>query len=163
MNTVSASRALRKVIIWLMVFGVLGAIAYGAFMTMRGFSTKRVTIGIGKVDLQAEVADTDELRQRGLAGRTELEQRQAMLFVAGQGQELKIWMKGMQMPIDIVWLDAKKKVVHIEKEVWPDDTPHTVYRSPVPATYVLEMKSGMVAESGVRLGTLARFDLEAAR
>ena len=163
MNTVSASRALRKVILWMIVLGVLGMIAYGVLVTMRGFAIKRVTVGIGKVDLRAEVADTDELRQRGLAGRTEMDQRQAMLFVAGQGQELKIWMKGMQMPIDIVWLDAKKKVVHIEKEIWPDAEPHAVYRSPVPAAYVLEMKSGMAAESGIRIGTLARFDLEMAR
>lgn len=163
MNTVSASQVLRKAVIWLMVLAILGAAVYGVLVTMRRVAIKRVAVGIGKTDLRAEVADTDELRRRGLAGRTEMEQRQAMLFVADSGQELKIWMKGMQMPLDIVWLDAKKKVVHIEKEVWPDSEPHTVYRSPVPAAYVLEMKSGVVTDSAIRIGTPARFDLEAAQ
>ena len=62
----------------------------------------------------------------------------------------------MKMPIDIVWLDRDKKVVHIEENVQPDAEPYEVYQPPVPARYVLEMAAGSVQKFAVKKDMTAK-------
>jgi uncharacterized membrane protein (UPF0127 family) len=69
-------------------------------------------------------------------------------------------MKGMKFPIDIIWLDKDKKVVHIEPSLAPC-TPFycPTYTPSQPAMYVLETVSGFAAKHHVTEGTLVQFDL----
>ncbi len=41
----------------------------------------------------------------------------------------------METSIDIIWLNDKKKVVHVENNVEPDFEPHQVYKSPLPGQF----------------------------
>jgi len=65
-----------------------------------------------------------------------------------------IWMKGMLIPLDIVWLDERGTVIHLIEEAPipsnPDDLP--VYTNLDPAKYVLELAAGTVADTGLRVG-----------
>ena len=124
---------------------------------------KYTTVDIGKGTFRAEVADTDETRARGLGGRQELGKSEGMLFVTEKDGDIPIWMKDMRIPIDIVWLDAKKKVVHVKRDAWPDNEPHEVYHTPVPARYVLELPAGSAKEHSIKPGVTARFSTEVQR
>ena len=97
------------------------------------------------------------------SGRQELGKSEGMLFVAEKDGDIPIWMKDMRIPIDIIWLDAKKKVVHVKRDVWPDNEPHEVYHTPVPARYVLELPAGSTREHGIKPGVTARFTTEGKR
>ena len=90
-------------------------------------------------------------------------QIEGMLFVTEKDGDIPIWMKDMRIPIDIIWLDAKKKVVHVKRDVWPDNEPHEVYHTPVPARYVLELPAGNAKEHSIKPGVTARFSTEAQR
>jgi uncharacterized membrane protein (UPF0127 family) len=79
-----------------------------------------------------------------------------MWFIFPEDKVWKIWMKDMKMPIDIVWLDRDKKVVHIEENVEPDTEPHDVYQPPVPARYVLEMSAGSVQKFAIKKDMTAK-------
>ena len=88
-------------------------------------------------------ADDLNERAQGLSGVKDLGNNEAMLFIFDEQQKHGIWMKDMLIPLDILWLSADKRVVHIEEYVTPESYPR-IYYPRVPAKYVLELKSGIV-------------------
>jgi len=106
----------------------------------------------GGQEVIAELALTDEERQRGLMFREGIQEDQAMLFVFEEEGIHSFWMKNMRFPIDILWLDKEKRVVHIEPDVPPcPRDPCPSYASPRAAHYVLELQSGWAQRHGLHL------------
>jgi uncharacterized membrane protein (UPF0127 family) len=106
---------------------------------------KQQKISIGDTTFTVYVADTEALRTKGLSGWKELLPHEAMVFVFEKEGSYPFWMKDMAFNIDIVWLDASFKPVHIEKNVSPASYP-TAFSSEVPAKYVVEVPAGTVDE-----------------
>ncbi len=77
-----------------------------------------LTLPSGKV-LQAEVMVSDEDRAMGLMFRPSLPLDRGMIFVFETADFHGIWMKNCRFPIDILWLDEEKKVVHVAESVPP--------------------------------------------
>ena len=102
---------------------------------------RKETVTVGGVVLQVELAETAQQQERGLSHRDSIEQGKGMLFTFNTEGEHPIWMKDMQFPIDIIWIDAEMRVVHIEQRVAPETYPQT-FTSPSPAKYVLEVPAG---------------------
>jgi uncharacterized membrane protein (UPF0127 family) len=102
----------------------------------------------------ADVADEHAERVQGLSGREVLEHEEGLLFIFDQPGEYGIWMKDMRFPIDVVWLDAQGRVVHTEANVPVGSYPKS-YRTPLPASYVLEINAGMLAEYDIHNGDQA--------
>lgn len=111
----------------------------------------RATVTVGTHTLRVTVADTHESRARGLAGVTTLADDEGMLFVPDGPSRMGIWMRGMVIPIDIVWI-ADGRVVHVVQGAKPDEPPHRTYEPPVPVDHVLEGAAGMAARVGLRVG-----------
>lgn len=114
---------------------------------------------IGAGELQVEVADTDAERILGLSGRNELPRDQGMLFVFPTSDRHGIWMKEMNFPIDVIWLDEEMRVVHIEREVRPETFPYVFYPT-MSAKYVLEVANTRSFDLGIDIGTQTFFNLE---
>ena len=104
-----------------------------------GLQEKRITIG--NTTLQVEIAKTPKQQQIGLSHRKQLKEGRGMLFTFNTDHSHPIWMKDMQFPIDIVWIDNTMKVVHIEQMVAPETFPQS-FQSPTLARYVLEVPAG---------------------
>ena len=116
--------------------------------------TDTKTVIIGNAEIIAEVAQSDEKRALGLSGRQSLEKGKGVLFVFPNDRMYGIWMKDMKFPIDIIWLDSAKQIIHIEKNVQPESYPET-FRPGSPARYVLEIPAGTSEESGITIGAAA--------
>jgi uncharacterized membrane protein (UPF0127 family) len=100
----------------------------------------------------AELAVTDEERQQGLMFREKMPEEQGMLFLFEEEAVHAFWMKNMKFPIDILWLDSQKKIVHLESRVPPCPAdPCPSYVPQAPASYVLELKAGTAQKHGLRL------------
>ena len=99
----------------------------------------------------AELAVTPESRARGLMFRDRIEEDQAMLFLF-EGEDIHpFWMKNMRFPIDILWLDRERRIIHQEVSVPPClREPCPSYAPPGPAAYVLELQSGFAEAHGLR-------------
>src|SRR6185295_13902305 len=69
------------------------------------------------VTIEAELADTIPKRTTGLMFRESLPPNHGMLFTFPEEQEWSFWMKNTRMPLDIIWLDKTKKIVHVERNV----------------------------------------------
>ncbi len=113
--------------------------------------TPYVSLRIGEAVVRAEVAVDPSARRRGLSGRTSLEEGAGMLFVFPESDLHGIWMPDMRFAIDILWLDEGMRVVHVHERATPESYPE-VFRSQVPARYVLEVPEGFLRTHGVRVG-----------
>ncbi len=97
------------------------------------------------------VADTLELRMKGLSGVKNLEGNTAMLFVFNYPDKHGIWMKDMLFALDIIWLDEQYKIVSIEKNISPNTYPKVFYPTEK-SLYVMEGKAGFVERNGIMVG-----------
>lgn len=117
--------------------------------------TRRIILPNGTT-IAAKVADTPEAQQRGLAGVKQLEDSSGMLFVFANSGTYSMWMKGMEMPIDMLWLDDQGQVVHLAANVpAPASTSQTdlpTYSNDQPARYVLELPAGETERAGIKEG-----------
>ena len=110
-----------------------------------------VSLFIGSVPVEASVADSITERIKGLSGTPFLPSNVIKLFVFGTAGEHSIWMKEMNYPLDIIWVNKDGEIVHIEEQVSPDTYPDS-FSSPSPAWYVIEAKAGFVSANEIHLG-----------
>lgn len=117
-------------------------------------------VRLGSIAYAAQLASTDAEREKGLSGVAALEPNEAMLFVFDEDHEWGIWMKDMEISLDIIWLDANREVVHIVRNAPPDDAsePKTYFPT-VPARYVLEVPAGSAQANAIYIGDKAEFDI----
>ncbi|MBD5788366.1 DUF192 domain-containing protein [Cellulosimicrobium terreum] len=95
-----------------------------------------------------ELADTASEQKEGLAGREEIPVGTGMLFQFGERTEHQMWMAGMQVPIDVVWIDGDRVigVDTLEPCTEVDQTTCPRWTAPGPATALLEVPAGALAD-----------------
>jgi len=109
---------------------------------------------------QAELMVNDHDRAMGLMFRPSLPADRALLFVFRSLDFHGIWMKNCRFPIDIVWLDEDRKVVHVMPKVPPCTAdPCPSYQPMRKAAYVVEMNAGAAKREKVVLGSTLAFTL----
>jgi len=111
------------------------------------------TISIGNAKFQAEVVLSKEKTELGLGNRESLCKTCAMLFVFSKSNLYSFWMKGMQFPLDIIWISSGT-IVHIEKNVQPNFT--GILTPQENADEVLELNAGTVDRLGLKTGDFVR-------
>ena len=110
--------------------------------------------------LQVEVMVKDEDRAMGLMFRPSLPADRGMLFVFESLDFHGIWMKNCRFPIDIVWLDEGRRVVHVAVAVPPClADPCPVYAPLRRAAYVVELSAGTARRHKAALGSTVDFTL----
>ena len=119
-------------------------------------------VDIGDATFTAEIADTPELRGKGLGERDSLAEQSGMLFVFPSGQASSFWMKGMRFPLDFVWIGADCTVVDLTEDAQhsPPDTPNSeldIFTSSSPAAYTFEINAGEIRRFGIEIGDEVRF------
>lgn len=118
-------------------------------------------VKILRLKVNAEVASDANSRAIGLGGRESLVKDAGMLFVFDSEAKHSFWMKNVKFPLDIIWLDKNKKVVHFVKNAQPDTgSALEIYTPPKKAYYVLEVNGGMIDEFGLALGNKATFEIK---
>lgn len=106
---------------------------------------------IGKTSIYVDIADTPVLREHGLSGREALSGDRGMYFIFDRSDFYQFWMKDMNFPIDIIWIDETMSVVDITLNVLPSSFPKT-FTSRAPARYVLEVPAGFSERAGIKIG-----------
>jgi uncharacterized protein len=117
-----------------------------------------ITVQIDGTVYQAKVAYTEADRQKGLGGVTEFSGDQAMILAFPSDNTWAIWMKDMKVPIDVMWLDSNKKIVHVVTDISPDEGTNVRHAPPVPARYVVELPAGSLGKNTIS-GMTAEFDI----
>ncbi len=116
----------------------------------------------GGVIIQAEIANTMKKRAEGLMHREHLAKDRGMLFTFDQAQPWTFWMKNTRIPLDIIWMNEKKQIIHIARNVpictrTDDGCPQ--YQPNDPAMFVLEIGGGESARLKLEKGSKLQFRL----
>jgi len=120
---------------------------------------KKINVMVNGVPLVADLAITGEQRTKGLAVKDSLAENESMLFYFPKANEYAFWMKDMKFPIDIIWLDTDRKVIHIEHSLEPCDSDACpLYKPEGKTQYVLETVAGFAQKHNVIEGTVVEFD-----
>ncbi|HPV70396.1 MAG TPA: DUF192 domain-containing protein [Candidatus Magasanikbacteria bacterium] len=107
---------------------------------------------VGNVELKVEVADSVKSWQKGLSGRKSLPENKGMLFVFPQEDRQSFWMKDMEFPIDIIWIN-NGKIVDIAPNVQPSFIePLPQYLPRLPSKFVLETVAGFSLKNKLKIG-----------
>lgn len=114
-------------------------------------------LGTGKFTVR--IANTEPAREKGLSGTAKLAMDEGMLFDFERSDHWGIWMKDMKIPIDIIWLDKDRKVVHIVKNADPEHGTSKTFTPAKPALYVLELASGATTQFNIKVGDQATFSI----
>ena len=111
---------------------------------------------MGSKSYRYERADTALSQEKGLSGRTSLADDHAMIFVFEFPSEICFWMKDMKFPLDIIWLNSNKQIIHIEKDLSPNSYPNS-YCPESPAKFVIEVNGGHVRADNIKVNDLVDF------
>jgi uncharacterized membrane protein (UPF0127 family) len=108
-----------------------------------------------------DIALTDKQVQDGLAIKNSLNENEGMLFFLGEPRKASFWMKNMKFPIDIIWLNEKFSIVHIEQELQPCESVFYCksYKPNSEALYVLETIAGFTKKHNLQIGDNVDFQL----
>ncbi|MBZ0168014.1 hypothetical protein MELA_02803 [Candidatus Methylomirabilis lanthanidiphila] len=113
----------------------------------------------GRVTITVEVAQTAREQARGLGGRSSLSKGSGMLFPFDAADLRTFWMKGMLIPLDIVWI-REGKIVAIDASVPPPRSHESPAVVDHVADLVLEVPAGFAAEMGISPGQMVRVTYE---
>jgi|GEM_PF-1031945 len=115
-------------------------------------SYQTISMQIGSLDYELQIADTPAKKSLGLGERGGLAEGKGMLFVYRDLESPKcFWMKDMSFAIDIIWLDADSRVSHIEHSLSPATYPQT-FCPDGGGKYVIELPAGSAEAAKLRAG-----------
>lgn len=117
--------------------------------------TSAYVIFPGGAQVEADVAATDDARARGLMFRDPLAEHEGMLFTFDVPRRYGFWMKNVRMPLDILWLDERRRVVWIVESAPPCAAdPCPMYLPGSKASFVVEVAGGYVGRHGIAVGDI---------
>lgn len=149
-----------KRIVFLGVMAVLlvtGAMMFNAPPQMEVF---QINFPNG-VALQGEVANTPEKLLFGLAFREWLRPDEALLLIFDESGPHTVWTKAFQMPVDLIWVDESKRIVHLVRNAEPCNEDQCPRFGPPPehARYIIETSAGFIQGANVQIGHELTFAL----
>jgi uncharacterized membrane protein (UPF0127 family) len=137
------------------LFAVLGiAILLLIVLAVRNAGARTAVLHVGGVSYSLEVVTSEAAQELGLGNRTSLPMNDGMLFPSVVPGKQCFWMKGMQFPLDMIWVSNTKKVTHIEHGVSPESYPHSYCAQ---GSYVIELNAGQATASKIHVGETLQF------
>ena len=109
-----------------------------------------VTLTAGSVEINAEIARTQQQRYMGLSFRKTMPENSGMLFVYAKERSLNFVMRNTFIPLSIAYLSKDMVINEIhDMQVGSKAT----YPSRRPAQFALEMNQGWFTRNGVKVGS----------
>lgn len=105
---------------------------------------------VKKIDI--EIAETEDKRHLGLMYRENMQEDQGMLFIFPAEDLESFYMKNTIIPLDIIFVNAKKQIVKIHKNTEPFS--EKSLPSLKPAIYVVEVNAGFTDKYKIKEGDL---------
>jgi uncharacterized protein len=141
-------RALRW--IGIVLLGCLGFLLAAGMVRAAGPSTLEIVSKTGVHVFAVEIANTEPEREKGLMFRKSLPEGQGMLFDFHQEQPVSFWMRNTYIPLDMIFIRADGRILHIVENAEPLSERMIPSNGPVLA--VLEVIAGTVRKLGIAPG-----------
>lgn len=111
-----------------------------------------ITIKIKNKEYKVDEARTLEQRKKGLQGVQKLPENEGMLFFFDPPEEVSMWMKGVDIPLDIIFFNEDQEATLVQEGIPNDERLITAQNT----AFVLELNKN----SGIEVGDEFEFDNE---
>ncbi|HBB43793.1 MAG: hypothetical protein UW27_C0002G0071 [Parcubacteria group bacterium GW2011_GWA1_44_13] len=148
-----------KLLLGTLYTSIAVAILVTAMLVIPKGSLKEARVSLAGVEIMVTIADTPELREKGLSFHNPLLKNEGMLFVFPDAGLYGFWMKDMLFPIDIIWLDEKMRIVDVWENATPESYPK-VYMPRSESKYVLEVNAGFYRKHALKSGDVVELRLQ---
>jgi len=102
--------------------------------------------------IRLEVAQTSQQREIGLMERKTLSPNRGMLFLVSPPRNVQIWIRGMKLPLDLVFLKGGV-IKAIKPQVPPCAAQNCpTYSAGTEVNQVIELAAGRATELGLKVG-----------
>ena len=118
------------------------------FIYQKIWDQKSIKIRINNKIISAEIATTSEEETKGLSGRAFLDKDKGMLFVFDTPNVYSFTMRGMEFPLDFIWIldnqmvDLSENIAITTQSLSPKEK----------VNYVLEVNAGTIQAIGAKIG-----------
>jgi len=135
------------VAVFIIVVGLLsqGKLDFILKSVSPNLKTNQKVVKVNGVEINVEVAKSNEERAKGLSNRSSLDEKSGMVFIFPKDSKPVFWMKDTKIPLDIIWI-FDNKIIGIEKNVQTEidkkDDELKKYAAPSTSNYVLEVNAG---------------------
>jgi|SRR3989344_7173672 len=119
-------------------------------------SVNKNAIKISGKEIMVEIANDDKERNQGLSGRKFLGKNEGMFFIFPSSAKYSFWMKDMNFALDVIWINEKKQVSAVSKNIVPETYPASFSPSD-PVKYVLEVNAGWAEKNNIKIGDIVVF------
>jgi len=106
-----------------------------------------------------DVAVTEKQKELGLGNRVSLPKDHGMVFPYDHPEQYTFWMKGMEFPLDMIWI-RDKKIIDISKNVPVASGAYLpAYAAKAPVDMVLEVNAGVSDTENIKIGDTVKIVL----
>jgi uncharacterized protein len=105
------------------------------------------------------LAKTSEEQEIGLAKYKKIDMNQGMLFIFNKSDYYSFWMKDMQFPIDIIFINGDKVIAVFQKVPVSLNENLPVYTTKTKADKVLEINAGLAKKYNIEIGSKVKINL----
>ncbi len=126
--------------------------AFSGGAQLQSFGTSELTIvsATGPHRFTVEVAETPEQMEQGLMFRRTMPPDAGMLFDYKTPTVATMWMRNTLIPLDMLFVDARGRIVNIHQRAVPQTLDVIAAEAPVRA--VIELNGGIAARLGIAPG-----------
>jgi len=109
--------------------------------------------GIEIALVRAEIARTQEERNKGLMFRKKLPDGEGMLFIYERDEVMSFWMKNTLVPLSIAFITSDGRIIEV-RDMYPRDE-NSVFSSRS-VRYALEVPQGWFSRAGIQNGDVVK-------
>ncbi len=102
-------------------------------------------------EFKLEVARSEVERKKGLMYRKSMQEKHGMLFVYPEEKPLSFWMKNTYIPLDMIFIDSRDKVVGLIENV--PVLNEVIRKIEKPTRFAIELNAGEAKKYGIVLGS----------
>lgn len=106
-------------------------------------------------NIVVEIPETTEEQSVGLMNRDPISYDQGMLFIFSEPSVQSMWMKNVNFPLDIIFIDTRQLILNIEENTEPRTS--KLYESNGLCKYVVEVLGGFCEKFKVEKGQKIEF------
>ncbi|MGY5777076.1 DUF192 domain-containing protein [Rhizobium sp. LEGMi135b] len=156
MNKTGFLGVLKSAILALFLVGAVAPLSFAAQTAGQqsmAFDSEPLSIASPKGQTHkfiVELALTPSQLELGLMYRDKMPADHGMLFDFGTTRPVMMWMKNTELPLDMLFLDQKGVVTHIQENAVPYS--EAIISSGGPVAYVIELNGGIVRKLGLAVG-----------
>lgn len=138
---------MKKIAVFLFIFSLI-------FLTNCTGNFNQIYIDNGKslIKINAEIADDNSEREKGLMFREKLDENSGMLFIFEDEAYHAFWMKNTLIALDMIFIDKNYKIVDIKNAVPCNEEPCVLYKSSNPTKFILEVNGDFTKKNNVKVG-----------